>query len=242
VIQAVAPDVALTVEVENRPTLQRFNEQVLGAQFNMAYPHFMVIDGNDDRGIDVGILSRFPIEAIRSHVADETADGERIFSRDCPEYDVILPGDRRIVVLPNHFKSKRNGNDQHSQDRRRSQAVRAHAIARAAVGRSTYVLVGGDLNDTPDGGTLDALFSDGFRDVQHHSSYPTDRPGTFGTGLPNQKLDYLILSPSLWGQLKQVGIERRGSYHPGTWEPFDTVTGEKDQASDHHLVWAQLDL
>jgi hypothetical protein len=33
-----------------------------------------------------------------------------------------------------------------------------------------------------------------------------------------------------------------GSYHPSTWTPFDTVTKASDEASDHHLVWADLDL
>lgn len=33
----------------------------LSTAFGFQYPYFMVIDGNDDRGIDVGIASRFPI-------------------------------------------------------------------------------------------------------------------------------------------------------------------------------------
>ena len=90
VVAEVKPDVLIIVEVENRPTLKRFNEQVLHAQFSFSYPHFMVVDGNDERGIDVGILSRFPIVEIRSHVDDSESGGEPIFSRDCPEFDLIL--------------------------------------------------------------------------------------------------------------------------------------------------------
>lgn len=37
-----------------------------------------------------------------------------------------------------------------------------------------------------------------------------DRPGTFGTGLKSQRLDYLILSPTLQEELQAVGIDRRG--------------------------------
>ena len=33
-----------------------------------------------------------------------------MFSGECPEYDIELPGGgQRLVILPNHFKSKRNG-------------------------------------------------------------------------------------------------------------------------------------
>jgi endonuclease/exonuclease/phosphatase family metal-dependent hydrolase len=242
VIDAVQPDILVTIEVENRPTLMRFHEQVLRAQFQRDYPHIMVVDGNDDRGIDVGIASRFPIHAIRSHVGDADANGNRIFSRDCPEYDIELPGGQSLVVLANHFKSKRNGNDQESQNKRLAQATRAQAIATAALQRSPHVVIAGDLNDVPTSAPLAPLFTGGFRDVSDHADYPTDRPGTYETGLASNKFDYLILSPQLWGKLRTTGIERRGSYHPSTWTPFDTVTKASDEASDHHLVWADLDL
>jgi endonuclease/exonuclease/phosphatase family metal-dependent hydrolase len=242
VIQEIKPDILIVIEVENRPTLERFNDQVLRAQFQFAYQHFLVIDGNDDRGIDVGIMSRFPIVEIRSHVDDPGASGHPLFSRDCPEYDLLIPTGERFVVIPNHLKSKRNGNDQASQERRRAQAERAHAIAGAALSRSSFVLIGGDLNDTPDSETLASLFADGFEDVISHPNYPTDRPGTYETGLARHKLDYLIMSPQLRSRLSDTGIERRGSYHPNTWEPFDTVTKTSEEASDHHLVWADFNL
>jgi len=242
VIREARPDILIVVEVENRPTLERFNSQVLQSEFQFAYPHCMVIDGNDDRGIDVGIMSRFSIIQIRSHVDDPAPAGGELFSRDCPEYDILLPSGERLVVLPNHLKSKRNGNDQASQDRRRAQAEGAHSIAVAALSRSSFVLVGGDLNDTPDSPTLAKLFTDGFQDIISHPNYPTDRPGTYETGLPSHKLDYLIMSPQLRAKLNDTGIERRGSFHPNTWEPFDTVTKMADEASDHHLVWADFNL
>lgn len=235
-------DIQIVIEVEDRIALKRFNEQILGAEFNAAYPHVMAIDGNDERGIDVGILSRIPIERMASHIDDRNPNGERTFSRDCPEYDLLLPGGQRIVVLANHFKSKRNGDDAASRERRRLQAERAHAIAQAALARSTYVVIAGDLNDTPDSAPLESLFDEGFTDVQSHETYPQDRPGTFGTGLASGKIDYLILSPDLRDKLLQTGIERRGTWAPRTWDAFDTVTGEKDQASDHHLLWADFDL
>lgn len=242
VITAVGPDILLCVEVENRPSLQRFNDQVLGAKFRAAYPHAMVIDGNDERGIDVGILSRYPIAGMRSHV-DDLLDGRPIFSRDCPEYVVSLPAGASLVLCPNHFKSKRGGNDAAAQARRNAQATRAAQILRTAEQQiSPYVLLGGDLNDTPESPTLAPLFSDGWADVQDHPDYPRDRPGTYGSGRATDKIDYLIMSPALRARLQATGLERRGSYHPNTWAPFDTVTGKADEASDHHLIWADFEI
>lgn len=242
VIAEVNPDILLCVEVENRPSLERFNEQVLGAQFQRVFEHVMVIDGNDFRGIDVGILSRFPITGIRSHV-DDQIDGRTVFSRDCPEYVVALPGNQLIVVCPNHFKSKRGGNDDAAQARRNAQATRAAEIARTAEQQiSKYVLLGGDLNDTPDSPTLAPLFTDQWVDINDHPSYPTDRPGTYGTGLAKDKIDYLIMSPALRTTLVSTGIERRGSFHPNTWDAFSTVTSKANEASDHHLIWGDFSI
>lgn len=242
VITETNADIQVVIEVEDRPTLNRFNEQVLGAKFNKAYPHVMLIDGNDDRGIDVGILSRFPIRAMKSHIDDRNAEGERTYSRDCPEYLIELPSGRKLMVLPNHFKSKRGGNSQPAQDRRQAQADGAHRIAVQALAQTQLVLIAGDLNDTPDFPKFAALWQDGFTDVQSHVNYPVDRPGTFDTGTKANKIDYLIMSPRLRARLRASGIERRGSYHPGAWAPFDTVTQKADEASDHHLVWADFAL
>lgn len=242
VIAEVNADILVCVEAENRPTALRFNEQVLKAEFQVEYPHVMVIDGNDSRGIDVGILSRYPINAVRSHVDDRNPNGELTFSRDCPEYVVQLADDKAIVVLPNHFKSKRGGDSPAVQARRLAQASAASAIAKNALNVSPLVVVAGDLNDTPDSPTIAPLLMDGFADVMTHASYPKDRPGTYETGTARNKIDYLIMSPVLHAAITQVGIERRGSYHPNTWKPFDTVKSKLDEASDHHLVWADLDV
>lgn len=202
----------------------------------------MVIDGNDDRGIDLGIMSRYPIAEIRSHVDDLNDKGIEIFSRDCPEYDIILPGDQRIVIIPNHFKSKRNGDDQESEERRKLQAIKAHKIGLAALDRSKYVLFGGDLNDIPTSDLIKEILKDGFVDVMDPSNYPQDRKGTYDTGLNNNKIDYLIMSPEFSNRLQDTGIMRKGSYHPQLWELFNTVKNSNDEASDHHLVWADFDI
>ena len=242
VINEIKPDILITVEVEDRPTLGKFNQQVLKSEFNIEYPHFMVIDGNDERGIDIGVMSMFPIIEIRSHVDDLNPNGEKTFSRDCAEYDILLQNNQRIVVIPNHFKSKRNGDNLQSLNRRILQAQKAHSIGMTALNRSQFVLIGGDLNDTPQSNPIKEMIKDGFDDVNSHPNYPQDRKGTYDTGLDNNKIDYLIMSPELRGKLTDTGIERRGSYHPRLWQSFDTVTKSSEEASDHHLVWATFNL
>jgi endonuclease/exonuclease/phosphatase family metal-dependent hydrolase len=242
VIDAVNPDILVCVEVENRPTLERFNEQVLGTMFNREFPHVMVIDGNDRRGIDVGILSRYPLAGMRSHVDDRLVNKQLIFSRDCPEYVVSLPSGKSLVLCPNHFKSKRGGDDVQAQAKRLAQGTRAAEIVRKAEQEiSPYVLLTGDLNDIPSSPAVQPLFANGWKDIQTHPHWPTDRPGTFDTGTAANKIDYIIMSKKMQDCLVDVGIERRGTYHPTLWPVFDSVD-KKTEASDHHCIWADFDL
>ena len=89
----------------------------------------MLIDGNDDRGIDVAVLTKrgWPLGTIRTHVDDTDAAGV-IFSRDCPEYEVRTPGGHRVVVLLNHLKSKGFGKQSDNDAKRRRQAQRVADI------------------------------------------------------------------------------------------------------------------
>lgn len=54
VIQDVHADVLCVVEAENRPSLDRFNQERIPEPFT--YGHVMLIDGKDTGGIDVGIM------------------------------------------------------------------------------------------------------------------------------------------------------------------------------------------
>ena len=153
VLKEVNADILAVIEAENRIALKQFSDFVLNQLDGVPYENVMLIDGNDDRGIDVGIMTRqgFNIELMRSHINDKGADGKAVFSRDCPEYCVRTPQGEEIWVLPNHFKSKFGGNDPASQNKRLVQAARTSEIYnRLFADDKTNVVVLGDLNDTPD--------------------------------------------------------------------------------------------
>ncbi|MGK5531516.1 endonuclease/exonuclease/phosphatase family protein [Streptomyces sp. URMC 129] len=243
-IAEVDADVLLTVEVEDRLALHRFDAQVLGELPRARrYPFNMLIDGNDSRGIDVGLFSRRPIRSVRSHIFDTVPGSDRlVFSRDCPEFEIEPDRGKPLWLLGNHFKSKGFGDPADSLAKRNAQARRVAEIYRAALERSGRVVVAGDLNDTPDSEPLGLLLDTGLRDAMTHDSY-TGAPGTYGTGTsPRQKIDYLMFSPDLWKRVEAVDVERRGIWAPNTFESFDTVTSKATQASDHALLYADLDI
>lgn len=251
VIHAVDANVLGVVEAEHRIGLLQFNEVVLPQIGGTPYRHVMLIHGNDDRGIDVGLLTKgnLPIENIRSHVDDRDAGGKRIFSRDCPEYHIPLQGGGTLLVMMNHLKSKGYGSTAASNARRKAQAQRARDIYEERKQHGfIHVAIMGDLNDTPDSDPLKPLLKNGsdLKDVFAHSSFNDQgRPGTHGNCTASGKLDYILLSPALWNTVTQGSIERRGSWggKNGTlWPHFPEVADQKDAASDHVAVWVDLNI
>lgn len=246
VVRDVHAEVIGVIEVDNRIALGRFNTALLPAVSTTPYPHVMVIDGNDDRGIDVGLLSRYPIATMRSHV-DDLVGGSRVFSRDCPEYEITLPGGESLLLLVNHLKSKGYGSQADSTARRLRQAQRVREIydARKLAGAANIVVLG-DFNDTPASAPLAPLLGAGsdLRDVSVHPSFVNDgRPGTFANGTASGKIDYILLSPALFGRVQQAGVWRKGVWggtHGTLWEIYPEMTKPVHAASDHAAIWVDL--
>jgi endonuclease/exonuclease/phosphatase family metal-dependent hydrolase len=248
VIADVDADIIAVVEAEDRPSLVRFNEELLNDQ----YRHIMLIDGNDERGIDVGLLTRngFSIETIRSNVDCEDAVG-KVFSRDCPQYEVLMPSGARIHVLANHFKSQSGGGGTKRQ--RQARAVRE--IVDGLVSEGKHVVVLGDLNEGPPSqsehvANFAALYEDHSPLIDCYSLQgfdPGPRPGTFDSCGVRNRLDYIFISESLRDSFRTGGVFRKGLWgtrktRPDAWETYAEMTRSEEQASDHAAIFVELDL
>jgi endonuclease/exonuclease/phosphatase family metal-dependent hydrolase len=249
VIKELKADVLAVIEAEDRIALSHFNDQLL-KPINATYGGIMLIDGNDDRGIDVGLFTQFgfAIESIVSHV-DDMKSGNRIFSRDCPEFTVRTKNSNRLLILVNHLKSKGFGSPAASNERRKAQAKRVREIydLRRSEGVNMIAVVG-DFNDTPDSDPLKPLLKQGsgLKDVFDHPQFQSDgRPGTFANGTASNKIDYILLSPALFAKVTAAGVERRGVWggiHGTLFPHFAEITRQIEAASDHAAVWADIDL
>ncbi len=201
----------------------------------------MLIDGNDTRGVNVGVLSRFPIRTVRSHIDDTftAANGKkaRIFSRNCPEYEVALPGGKPLWLLLNHFKSKGFGNPAVNDAKRTRQAKRVRELLKGYDLEKDYVVVAGDFNDTAHRPPLHGLLSP--PDLFDVLDSPKLQGPRWIYQDANDQIDYLLVSKSLRNKLKDVGIERRGIFRKDN-PHFPEVTGKTTQASDHAGVWAEF--
>jgi endonuclease/exonuclease/phosphatase family metal-dependent hydrolase len=258
VIRDVDADILAVIEAENRVALKLFSEYVLQEVGGTPYEQVMVIDGNDQRGIDVGLMTKagYNIGRMRSHIHDRKPDGNLVFSRDCPEYAVHTPDGELIWVLPNHFKSKFGGDSPASQAKRLAQSTRTAEIYQALMAEGyDKVVVLGDFNDTPDSEPLQPLLAGtDLKDVSDHPTFDTGefkgRPGTdergigtFGLGNDGQKIDYILLSPALFLRVTASGLFRKGAWpgkRPPRWTVYPELKREIHVASDHHVIWAKI--
>ena len=250
VMQDLNPDVLAVIEAEDRIALKRFNEQLL-KPLNATFQGIMLIDGNDERGIDVGILTKPPcaVESIVTHVDDTDPNGARIFSRDCPEYTISTPGGNEILLMINHYKSKGYGSPAAANAKREAQARRTREIydQRRGEGQDLIAIVG-DFNDNPAHGPLDPLLRQGsdLKDISEHTQFQGDgRPGTYANGTASNKIDYLLLSPDLFNAVTTCGVFRKGVWGGvnGTLFPhYPEMEKAEHAASDHAALWADINI
>lgn len=127
------------------------------------YPYRALVPGNDPRGINVAVLSRFPITNVVSHAGDRFPAGNRVesFARDFLEATIQIDGENEFVIGTTHLKSHAGG---HVADARRlAEGRRIHDILAdelTAVPGRRYIVCG-DFNDTEDAPAVRAVMGNG---------------------------------------------------------------------------------
>lgn len=250
-IKAVRADVIVLQEVENLEVLKRFRANYLGGF--RAYPHAVVVDGNDPRKIDIAVLSKYPLTHLRSYQELKASPRKRgfIFSRDCLEVDVDIGGNT-LTLFGNHFKSMVGGRNR-TRKRRMLQAATVKQLVRQRFGdkpgEQPFIILG-DFNDYAND---DKEGKSGIRSlVRWNQIYdvnrelPPDERWThyFKGRRKYSQLDYILVSNALRDRIREVYIERRGQPPRAerfTGKRFPGVSNKK-KASDHCPVVVELEL
>ncbi len=246
VIADIDADLICLIEVENRTLLQKFHDDVVFGKFLKAksrpgYERVILVDGNDDRGIDVSFMCRLPIRWLRTHIHERTTYNGRdvaLFSRDCLEVEVELQSGQVLHLLINHFKSMGYSppNDPLSNRRRLAQAQRVKELALEHDLQNELVVVAGDLNSDPASPSLAPLVTEPGLYNANLELAVADR-ATYHTG--NKQIDFLFLSQALRSKLTGVRVERRGMFTT-KWPHYPEVISDRTSASDHAAVVADF--
>lgn len=257
VVKRAKADVIALQEVENLDVLKRFRSEQLGGA--KAYPHAILIDGNDPRKIDVALLSKFPLTRIRTwqHLRKGASE---IFSRDCLEVDVDVAG-KTLTLYVNHFKSMLDKNDpangrKNTKAKRVAQSKQVKELVTerfgSAPGDHPFILLG-DLNDYlgPGTGINDLV---GWNEVENvvarlpkaeQWTHFWDTKKSLGDERYKQ-IDYLLLSRSLAAassgmpEIIRDGLCLNADRYTG--HRFDGIGKSTPAASDHCAVVIEVEV
>ncbi len=138
--QGRGPDLLLLEEVENIGVLNQLNTYLVAA----GYKTVILIEGNDDRGIDQAMLSRLsvtqaPVNDPIPLINDPKSRKEASHTRGLLQTTFALPDGTPLTVFGVHFPS----GDAHEQ---RVQAIDFLNQKRAVLPEDRLVMVGGDFN------------------------------------------------------------------------------------------------
>ncbi|MFA5507591.1 MAG: endonuclease/exonuclease/phosphatase family protein [Vulcanimicrobiota bacterium] len=213
-------DVVSLQEIENVEMLELLLQS---GGLQTLYPHYKLVEGNDRKGIDVAVISKYPIARFESHREKVVGDDHgrpRRFLRDLLEVDVTLPGGGTLRVFSNHYVKQ--GNRWCDQQRLAEAQATARIVreSTSAIPVEHYAVMG-DFNDDPDSPTLQAL-------AMFNSS--TGLPPSWGISRPHAEyqpalFDQILVCNGLRDQWTESGVFQ----HPAA-----------PQASDHQLVWADF--
>lgn len=228
-IERSGADVFTLQEVENLPVLEKFLNDYLPGKFS----EVVLVEGNDGRGIDVAVISKFPVSKVVSHKEDRfplaDGNGETSFNRDLLRVDLDVKG-IPFSVYTSHFKSKRGG--QRAENERVAEAQQTRRIlARemAPYERHNFVVTG-DLNDTPDSKTLQVLTQpwEGQEALYNSLESLSDAERrTFPSKKPKDQLDHILMPQHLRDNLVESSVYR---------------DHDSKMASDHLMVRATFRL
>ncbi|KAH3758164.1 ribose 5-phosphate isomerase, type A [Pelomyxa schiedti] len=246
-IREINADVIALEEVEDLVLLDMYNREYLSKM----YPHRILIQGNDQRFINVGVLSKYPFQNVRTHRAETNSAGSPLFSRDCLEVDVSVE-DKVLHLLVNHFKSMLGGRAE-TRNTRRDQVNRVVQIIESAYGSNVEgnVVVVGDFNDYCAGPTDN---ESGVTPLVHHprlenvlARVPPTEAWThyFKKGREYHQLDYLLpsralsQSPANRGTLP-VAFRKGVTIYASRYDGPRYSTQPRQEASDHCPLYMDL--
>ena len=252
-IKRIDVDVLAIQEAEDIDTLRMFNRYNLSRM----YKHVVLVEGNDTRLIDVGVLSKFPIGGVTSwrHSVHPNNPDKLVFGRDLLQVEIQNRSRSKTLftLFNNHLKShyvdfRTNPAiaKQRNDARRSRQAEMVAEIVKDETRPDSRFIILGDMNDPPDSRCLHSFTRDPILNLSNALSNPTetraakkDTPPPASTawthrykkrGQPAEYelFDQIWVSPSLKKRQIDAWIDRR-IRHGG-------------DGSDHDPAWITLDL
>jgi hypothetical protein len=101
----MGPDIIVLQEIENKNVLTKLVSKGLD---KLGYQYQVLIEGDDSRGIDIAILSKYPVKTAKRHPI--FVKGTKLNTRGILEVEVTVDG-KDVAIFGNHWPSQHNPTD-----------------------------------------------------------------------------------------------------------------------------------
>jgi len=257
VIAEVNADVLLLQEVEDRNSLFEFNNQLLPEFNGVPYRELLVLQGNDVRGQETGIFTKngFQIQEVRTYSNELDDNGEPIFDKNLVKYEITTPSQNKICLLAVHLQEQ--GKDKENSDALRLRQAHRVAEIYQELRREgqEHMIVAGTLSAVSYCFSLAPLLQKtDLKDISKHPGFnvAVEKEKDAGylhlkankMGLNIKQKDYLLLSPEMFSQVKNSGLNRKAVWpeRASQWPVYNTIKSEKQAASEHAVVWGEVEI
>ncbi|UJH92725.1 hypothetical protein LZ575_09845 [Antarcticibacterium sp. 1MA-6-2] len=255
VIADVNPDILILQEIEDRASLEEFNEEFLPRFGCKPFQTIFVVQGNDKRGQEIGILTRkgCKIKSVQSHIYDFNQNGKIAFDKDLLEYEILTANGNTIWILATHLQEQ-TVDKKLSDIFRKLQAEKiAEVYNKLYYEGKKYIALLGTLNTPSFCYSLSPLLlSTNLRDVTKHPSFNVDFDkgkdagyyslGAYRMGVNIRQKDYLLMSPELFEKTNSSGLNRKGIWPDKRpmWSVYPSMNHKNHSASEHPAIWVDL--
>jgi endonuclease/exonuclease/phosphatase family metal-dependent hydrolase/predicted small lipoprotein YifL len=229
-------------EVESKATLTAFRDRFLK---DMGYQEVVLVEGNDERGIDVALFSRYPVLNVKSHKDVRfpvQGQGIQGFNRDLLQVKIQGPNNYTFTVFVAHLKSQHG--EAVADAKRRAEAEAANRIIREfqQANPNENVVMMGDFNDTFQTAEIAPLVSPqsglGFTDIINQDLGAGPEVFSYHPSKYRSRIDYILLNQNMKREYINKSVKLYKPLKDGnTWQKLYFY-----DASDHIPVTIDLDL
>ena len=252
VIADVNPDILLLQEIEDRASLEDFNQLILPKLGCKPYEHSFVIQGNEMNGLEMGILLRdgFKLDAVRSHNINDVINDD---GKSLIEYEITTPINEKIWLL-NAYLQMQSKHKKRADKLRKNQVRRIAEVYNQLIAAGKFnVIIAGTFDAPSYCNSLSPLIQNtDLKDITKHLSFEVDaddgkdasyfRMGAYRLGVNIKQKDYMLFSPALFDKMKDSGLNRKAVWPEKRpqWSVYKSVANRNVAASAHPLVWGRI--
>ena len=251
VIKEIDPDILILQEIEDRISLEEFNNLILPQVNCTPFDQCILIPSSEGKGREQALLLKngYELDSVKFHIID-TSD---VPSHELIDYSIITKERKLIHILSTYFYDNRL-NKEKASEVRRLQALGVSRVYKELEGNGQIkVIIAGTLNAPSYCNSLAPLLQNtSLKDITKHVSFEVDyddgldasyhRMGAYRKGVNIKQKDFMLLSPTLFKTINDSGLNRKAMWpnERPQWANYKSIKIKKDAASEHPALWCSL--